>query len=118
MLNIPETPAKVLGKINYNVDNGKEPSYYFCESEEKVEMSPPGTDVHDLEVQNGWPMVDQLSVDEIGFELREFTDDFRGFHDDQLVVNGFYPQLIDFVKKHTGAKRVVVFDHTIRRKMS
>ena len=116
MLNIPETPAKVLGKINYTVDNGKEPSYYFYAPEEKVEMSPPGTDVHDLEVQNGWPMVDQLSVDEIGFELREFKDDFIRFNDDQLVVNGFYPQVIDFVARHIGAQRVVVFDHTIRIK--
>jgi len=118
MLNIPESPAKVLGQINYTVDNGKEPSYYFYVPEEEVEMNPPGTDVHDVEVQNGWPMVDQFSVDEIGFELHEFIDDFRGFHDDQLVVDGFYPQVIDFVKEHTGAKRVVVFDHTIRRRMS
>ena len=80
MLNIPEAPAKVLGQINYTVDNGKEPSYYFYVPEEEVEMNPPGTDVHDVEVQNGWPMVDQFSVDEIGFELHEFTDDFRGFH--------------------------------------
>ena len=35
--------------------------------------------------------------------------------DDQLVVDGFYPQVIDFVKEHIGAKRVVVFDHTIRK---
>ena len=67
MLNIPEAPAKVLGQINYTVDNGKEPSYYFYVPEEEVEMNPPGTDVHDVAVQNGWPMVDQFSVDEIGF---------------------------------------------------
>ena len=50
MLNIPEAPAKVLGQINYTVDNGKEPSYYFYVPEEEVEMNPPGTDVHDVEV--------------------------------------------------------------------
>ena len=38
MLNIPEAPAKVLGKINYTVDNGKEPSYYFYVPQEEVEM--------------------------------------------------------------------------------
>jgi hypothetical protein len=86
--------------------------------EEEVDMNPPGNDVHDVEVQNDWLMVDQFSVNEIGFELHEFTDDFRGFHADQLVVNVFYPQVIDFVKKYTGANRVVVFDHTIRRRMS
>ena len=62
MLNISDTPAKVLGHINYTVDNGKEPSYCFYEPKEKVGM-PPGTDVNDVEDQNGWPMVDQLSVD-------------------------------------------------------
>ena len=29
----------------------------------------------------------------------------------------FYPQVIDFVKAHTGARRVVVFDHTLRRRL-
>ena len=81
-------------------------------------MNPPGTDVHDVEVQNGWPIIDQFSVYEIGFELHKITDDFRGFYDNQLVVDGFYPQVIDFVKEHTGAKLVVVFDHMIRRRMS
>ena len=81
-------------------------------------MNPPGNGVHDVEVQNDWPMVDQFSVNEIGFELHEFTDDFRGFHADQLVIDVFYPQVIDFVKKHTGANRVVFFDHTIRRRLS
>ena len=59
-------------------------------------MNPPGTDVHDVEVQNGWPIVDQFSVDEIGFELHKITDNFRGFHDNQLVADGSYPQVNDF----------------------
>ncbi|MGS0758692.1 CmcJ/NvfI family oxidoreductase, partial [Roseateles sp. GG27B] len=32
--------------------------------------------------------------------------------------SSFYPQVVDFVKRHTGARRVVVFDHTIRKRLA
>ena len=42
---------------------------------------------------------------------------FDQFDDDASVHANFYPQVVDFVKQHSGAKRVVVFDHTIRKRL-
>jgi len=56
-------------------------------------------------------------VDREGFELHDFDPSFSEFQDEQRIRDSFHPQVVDFVKAHTGAKRVVVFDHTIRRRM-
>ena len=34
-----------------------------------------------------------------------------------MIQHQFYPQIVAFVKQHTGAKRVEVFDHTIRKRL-
>ncbi len=114
---LTELPA-VTAEVNYTVDNGKAPSYYFYQPEGDVEMNPPGTDAREVLIQNGWPQRDQFTVDGAGFELHDFTGDFRAFDDEQKILSEFYAQVIDFVQQHTGAKRVIVFDHTVRRRMS
>jgi len=44
--------------------------------------------------------------------------DFRARHDrwddDDAVRSSFYPEVVEFLKANIGAKRVLVFDHTIR----
>lgn len=107
----------VRATLNYTVDNGKPVDYYFYEPDPSIQLNPPGTDAHETEIHNGWPMVDKVSVDREGFELRPFEDPFDQFDDDTAVKTAFYAQVVAFVKRHTGAKRVEVFDHTIRKRL-
>ena len=110
-------PASVKAKLNYTVDNGIPPDYYFYEPDPSVKLNPPGTDVQEMEIHNAWPMKDQITLDKEGFALHDFEGRFDNFDDDQAVKTTFYDQIINHVKRHTGAKRVVVFDHTIRKRM-
>ena len=41
--------------MQYTVDNGIAPDYYFYEPEASVELHPPGTDAREVEVHNAWP---------------------------------------------------------------
>lgn len=107
----------VRATMQYTVDNGVAPDYYFYEPDASVKLNPPGTDPREVEVHDAWPRVAELSVDREGFELHDFDAQFDQFEDDASVHAGFYPQVVDFVKKHTGARRVVVFDHTIRKRL-
>jgi len=107
----------VRATLNYSVDNGLPPDYYFYEPDPSVQLNPPGTDPQAVEIHDGWPQVDQFSLDREGFELKPFTARFDQFDDDASIHQRFYPQVIDFVKQHTGARRVVVFDHTIRKRL-
>ncbi|MBL8349825.1 MAG: methyltransferase [Burkholderiaceae bacterium] len=110
--------ATVRATMNYTVDNGTPPDYYFYEPDPAVELNPPGTDPHEVEIHDGWPDVDRFSVDREGFELKPFAAKFDQFDDDAEIHRVFYPQVIDFVKQNTSAKRVIVFDHTIRKRLS
>jgi hypothetical protein len=107
----------VRGSVNYTVDNGIPPDYYFYEPDEPVKANPPGTDPHEMQIVSGWPRLDQFDVDREGFELRPFPAEFSRFDDAAAVTQLFYPQVVDFVKRNTGANRVVIFDHTLRQRL-
>lgn len=110
-------PTSVRATMQYTVDNGVAPDYYFYEPDASVKLNPPGTDAREVEIHNAWPKAGMLSVDREGFELHDFVAGFDQFDDDAGVREAFYPQVVDFVKRHTGAQRVVVFDHTIRKRL-
>lgn len=111
--------AAVKASMNYSVDNGRPIDYYFYDPGSSTDFTPnpPGTDTHDVAIHDGWDEVDQLSVDKEGFELHDFGAEFAQFDNEDLVREVFYQQVISYVKRHTGAKDVLVFDHTIRKRM-
>lgn len=117
------TPTRnaVRATLNYSVDNGIPPDYYFYEPDPGVQLNPPGTDLREVEIHDGWPEVDGLSADREGFELHPFLLEggarFDQFDDDAAIKSRFYAQVIAFVQRHSGARRVVVFDHTIRKRL-
>ena len=116
-------PHTVRAPMCYSVDNGRPIDYYFYEPDPALQLNPPGTDVQEVEIEDGWDAVGSLSADREGFELHPFLAPggraarFDQFDDDDAVKRDFYPQVVDYVRRHTGAKRVVIFDHTIRKRM-
>ena len=66
----PSSPVRAT--LNYSLDNGRPPDYYFYEPDPAVELNPPGTDPHEVAIHDGWPEVDRLSLDREGFVLRSF----------------------------------------------
>ena len=116
-LSATEAPGTVRAPVNYTVDNGIPPDYYFYEPDPSVKLNPPGTDVREVDIRNGWPEVDRFDLDREGFVLKPFPARFELFDDDAAVKSTFYRQVEDFVKSHSGARRVVIFDHTIRKRL-
>jgi hypothetical protein len=108
----------VTSTINYSLDNEIPLDYYFYEPDPSIELNPPGTDPHEVKILNGWPRVDAFSLDREGFELKPIDNSFDQFDDNAAIKKSFYPLIVEFVKLHTGANRVEVFDHTIRKPMS
>ncbi len=119
--NITQTSAgqtsTVRATLKYTVDNGIPPDYYFYEPDPSVKLNPPGTDLQEVEIHDGWAQADSFDADREGFMLRSFPAGFAAFDDEAAVKDRFYPEVVEFVKRNTGAKRVVVFDHTIRKRL-
>ena len=107
----------VRATLNYSVDNGAPPDYYFYEPDPGTKLNPPGTDPREVSIHDGWSIADRLSADREGFEIHAFGARFDQFDDDASVKAVFYAQVVAFVKQHSGARRVEVFDHTIRKRL-
>ena len=107
----------VRAKLNYTADNGKAPDYYFYDPEPGVALNPPGTDIHEVPIFDAWSIKQSMSTDRQGFEYHDFDPSFQQFDNDDAVKTAFYAQVVAYVKQHTGAARVVVFDHTIRKRL-
>ena len=111
----PSLPVRAT--LNYSVDNGIPPDYYFYEPAPEVKLNPPGTDMQEVDIHDAWPQRHAIRLDKEGFELHDFDPSFVDFDDEALTRQAFYEQVVAFVKAHTGAKRVEVFDHTIRKRL-
>ncbi|KAG5349131.1 hypothetical protein E4T56_gene4074 [Termitomyces sp. T112] len=57
-----------------------------------------------------------FTLDTAGFQLVHQPAKHKAFLDDAEIQREYYPESIELLKSTTGASRVVIFDHTIRRR--
>jgi len=57
---------------------------------------------------------DSLSLECEGFVFVDHDTQVQDFHDIQALKSVYYPEIESLIKQHTGAARVLVFDHTLR----
>ncbi len=69
---------------------------------------------HTIAIADGRSVVEELSLEAQGFELRPHDTGVANFYDDEQVRTVYYPEIEQLLKTATGASRVVVFDHTLR----
>src|SRR5262245_8406840 len=75
------------------------------------------TGTHELKqmtVRNGRMLEDKLSLDEQGFVLVEHKTMVKDFFDAKQLEQVYYHEIERLIKQHSGATRVVIFDHTLR----
>lgn len=78
-----------------------------------TEMKTLGTiDPHSVIIRNGRRF--ETSLDGEGFLLAWHETAVTDFFDETQLREIYYPEMIDLIKAQSGAKRVVVFDHTLR----
>lgn len=58
-----------------------------------------------------------ISLDREGFELLGQVSAVRDFHDEDEVRDVYYPEAERLIVEATGADRVFIFDHTVRRRV-
>jgi hypothetical protein len=107
-------PASVTGTFNYTRHGGPMPEVFFYEPAAGTKIRDPGDDPHAMSVRNGWESPRGYELDVNGFSVEEFRPAHSDWNDDAAIRAHFYPEVVDLVKRTTGAKQVVVFDHTIR----
>ncbi|KAG6844892.1 hypothetical protein H0H87_002728 [Tephrocybe sp. NHM501043] len=59
----------------------------------------------------------EFTLDSAGFQLVRQPAKHTTFVDDEEIQRDYYAESIDLLKSVTGARKVVIFDHTIRRRV-
>jgi hypothetical protein len=57
----------------------------------------------------------EFTLDENGFQVVKAPTAEKDFKNGESIKNGYYKEVEELLKKVTGAHKVVIFDHTIRR---
>lgn len=110
------SPRNVNTTLNYFTVDGNEAPYNY------VESPPKGTprtnikdDVHPTVIHDARGREDTVGLDKTGFKFVRHVSSEKEFLDEEAIKTKYYQEVEELLKKETGAKRVFIFDHTIRR---
>jgi hypothetical protein len=111
-----EQLASVEGVLNYFKPSAEKPrTYTYSPPPPGEPMSTVVAEPHSIAIYDARPVLGRVSVDREGFDLIRFETAVTDFDDDDIVASAYYPDVERAVKAATGADRVVIFDHTVRR---
>ena len=107
-------PDHIEATLNYIVDDG---SKVFT-----IVASPGGTDTRSggtadprrVTIHNGRPHTEDFQLERHGFRFVCHDTKVEDFYDEDQIRRVYYPEMEALIKSESGAKRVVVFDHTLR----
>jgi len=106
----------VLATVNYFAStDGKAPYRWASEPPEDVPRTNVAEETHKVIVRDVRGRPDATGLDKTGFEFLLYPSKETSFDDEERVQKEYYSEVEDILKKRTGAHRVFIFDHTIRK---
>ena len=114
VLDLPHVNAELhyLGRMT------ERPRNYTYDPPPDVPRSNTVHESHIVPIYDLRPIEAEISLDREGFELLGHVSAVRDFYDDDEVRNVYYPEAERLIAEVTGASRVFVFDHTVRRRVT
>ena len=109
--------AGVQADLVYLAPMQKRPHSYTYDPPPGVPRTNTVDDPHLMTIHDARPVAANLSLDREGFELVEYRSAVRDFYDEDELRRVYYPEAERLVAKATGATHVIIFDHTIRRRV-
>jgi hypothetical protein len=117
MQELPRNASTVVAPLNYLKETPTEkPAFYIHTALPENPRKGPQLGPRKMPIQDARPFRSSLSLDVEGLELVDAATSFTDFYDADRVRASYYPEIEGLVKQHTGAARVVAFDHNLRSK--
>lgn len=108
-------PHDVPTTLNYYAPIGEEAPYqYVQEPPEGRPSNNIGTDPQPVLVHDARGHEADFSLDQNGFQYVKWPSVESAFDDDERIKEKYYPEVEEILRTVAGAKRVFIFDHTIR----
>jgi len=110
-----DAPDKVEATLNYLADTGGVPVTLVGDYGDSDTRTGGGqSDPHRVVIHNGRLADERFDLHRHGFSFVPHRTRITDFFDDDQLRRVYYPEMEALIKAESGAKRVVVFDHTLR----
>ena len=104
----------MAAEITYTVDSGEKLVNETFGPNNIRRRSSGSEERRQVDVQDGRPSLNEFGLDTSGFTLVEHRTAVKDFFDAGELERVYYPEVEALIRRVAGAKRVVVFDHTLR----
>ena len=104
----------VTATLNYLRPMTAKPVNYTYEPPPGVPWQSGAFDSRAVRIRDVRPVASGLSLDRQGFALIQAPSGFTNFDDLAQIKARYYPETERSLQQHTGATRVIVFDHNLR----
>ncbi|KAL5406738.1 hypothetical protein PMIN06_007372 [Paraphaeosphaeria minitans] len=109
--NKPQDVDTVLHYFKPNAD-GSPPHATYVDKPETYHRE---SESHKVTVRDVRGKEDEFTLDRNGFQFYQHASKEKEFVDDEKIKAEYYPETEQLLKDATGASRIHIFDHTIRR---
>lgn len=108
-------PHDIPTTLNYYAPVGEEAPYqYVNDPPEGKPQTNIGSDPHPVVIHDARGKESSVSLDTSGFQFVRHVSAEKEFEDEEAIKTTYYKEVEDLLKKEAGAKRIFIFDHTIR----
>jgi hypothetical protein len=112
-----EALSFVTAELNYLTPTKDRPRTFTFEPPPGEPQSNVVPEPHAVPIYDARSVVESISLDREGFALVRQHSAVRDFYNDDEVRSTYYPEAERLIKEATGADRVFVFDHTVRKRV-
>jgi hypothetical protein len=109
--------AFVEAELNYLAPMSERPRTYAGEPPPGVPQTNIVNDPHRVAIHDARPHAGDFTLDQHGFSLLEHRSKLVSFDDEPAIRSIYYREAEELLKEVTGADRVFIFDHTLRRRI-
>jgi hypothetical protein len=107
----------VIGELNYLAPVSGKPRTYALDPPPGEPKSTALPEAHQVPVFDGRSIADGFSLDREGFALLRQSTAVRDFYNYEEIRQVYYREAEALIKASLNADRVVIFDHTVRRRV-
>jgi hypothetical protein len=107
-------PTDVTAELNYSIDTGVKPLNESYGPGNVLTRNVGDMEARAVRIRNGRPPAAQFALEPNGFVRVDHATRVADLFDKARIAEDYYPEVEELVKRVSGARRVVAFDHTVR----